>query len=280
MSNVERFLGATSQKASRSTLVMSCSPVVFARSVLARSLGCLAAILVAGMLNISIQAQPPGGFRGGPGGPGGGAMFGGPVALLQREDVQQELELLEDQKTQLKAMNEKTRERMGELFRGQRGGAEGNDRRDELRETFRKFNEETQAEVDKILLPHQSKRLQQLEVQMRMRGGVMGALGGDVAEKLGISEEQRDKLREKAQGLEQELRKKMAEVRKQMQDQLLAELSPEQRKQFNDMVGDPFEFKDEAPPPGGFGGRGEGGPGGNRESRGGNDRRRRPDEQK
>jgi hypothetical protein len=128
------------------------------------------------------------------------------------------------------------------------------------------------------LLPHQSKRLKQLEVQLRMRGRMMGALDGDVAQQLGITEDQQGKLREKAEGLERELRKKMAEARKQMQDQLLAELSPEQRTQFNELVGEPFEFKDEPPP--GFGGRGDG-PGGNREQgRGTNDRRRRPDEQK
>lgn len=225
------------------------------------------------------QAPGPGGPRGFGFGFGGGLGGGGPLALLQRTDVQEELVLVDDQKAQLRALNDKARDRMGELFRGGRGGeggTAGNDRRDELRETFRKFNEEMQAEVDKILLPHQSKRLKQLEVQMRMRGGVMGALSGDVASQLGISEDQQDKLREKAQGLEQELRKKTAELRKQMQEQLLTELSPEQRKQFNEMVGEPFEFRDEGPPgggPGGFRGRGgEGGPGGG-------DRRRRPNGQ-
>lgn len=267
---------------------MSLSPVMSRSRGSMRTFGCLAAIIVASVFSLTVQAQQPGGFgRGGPGGgfggPGGG--FGGPFAMLQREDVQQELELLEEQKTQVKAAVEKSRERMGELFRGAGGrgggaaGGEGNDRRDELRDTMRKFNEEMQAEVDKILLPHQSKRLKQLEVQNQMRGRMMGALEGDLAKDLGISEEQQDKLREKAQRLETELRKKMAEVRKQMQDQLLADLSPEQRKQFNDLVGDPFEFKDQ-PPQGGFGGRGEG-PGGNRDQgRGGNERRRRPDEQK
>jgi hypothetical protein len=250
---------------------------------LMRNLGCLAAIIVAGTFCVSAQAQPPGGFgRGGPGGGfgGGGGMMGGPLGLLQRKDVQEELELLEDQKTQLTAMGEKTRERMGELFRGGRGGGEGAERPD-MREVFRKFSEETQAEVDKILLPHQSKRLKQLEVQNRMRGRMTGALEGETATQLGISEEQQTKLREKAQSLEQELRKKMAEIRKQMQDQLIAELSPQQRQQFNELVGDPFEFKDEPPQGGVFGGRGDGGPGGNRDQgRGGAERRRRPDEQK
>ena len=250
-----------------------------------RKISCLATIAIACLLSAQTQAQPPGGFGrgggGGPGGPGGG-MFGGggPIQLIQRPDVQQELELLDDQKAQLKALGDKVRDRMGEMFGRQRGGGDqGN--RDELVGNLRKFNEEIQADVDKILLPHQSKRLKQLEVQQRMRGGgVMGALGGDVAEQLGISEEQQDKLREKAQGLDQEMRKKMTEIRKQLQDQLLAELSPDQRKQFNDLVGEPFEFRDEdRPPPGGRGEVGRGA-GGRDQGKGGTDRRRRPDQQK
>lgn len=243
------------------------------------------AVLVC-VITSSLEAQQPGqggfgqGFgRGGFGGGfGGGGFGGGPLATLMRNDVQEELELLDDQKEQIRALTEKSRERMGELVRGRRGGdnnAGGNANFDELRETMRKVNEEMQAEIDKILLPHQSKRLKQLEAQLRMRGGVM-ALGG-MAEQLGISEEQMDKLREKSRGLEEELRKKTAELRKQMNEQLMAELTDEQRKQITELIGEPFEFRDE-PPQFGGGGAGRGRPDGN-ENRGG-DRRRRPDEEK
>ncbi len=196
------------------------------------------------------------------GGRGGGFPFGGGggggLMLLQREDVQGELDLLDDQKKQLTDLREKSTEKMREAFRA---GAGGGGDREALQATMRKFTEETQAELDKVLLPHQSKRLKQLETQLAMRGrGVLGALGGDLAEKIGIAEDQREKLREKAQDLDNELRKKTAELRKQAQDQLLASLTEEQRKQFNEMIGEPFEFKDE--PGQGFGGFGGGGPGG------------------
>lgn len=220
------------------------------------------------------------GDQGGPGGRGGGIQFfgggggGGPLMLLQRNDVQAELELLDDQKKQVNDLREKSTQKMRELFGNLRGGEGGDRRGDELRDAFRKAAEETQAEVDKILLPHQTKRLKQLEVQMQMRGrGVLGALGGgDVPEKLGISEEQREKLREKAQGLDEEVRKKTAELRKQAQEQLIASLTEDQRKQFNELIGEPFEFKDE--PGQGFGGFGGGGFGGGAGGGGGN---RRPD---
>jgi Spy/CpxP family protein refolding chaperone len=216
------------------------------------------------------------GDQGGPGGRGGGGFQffggggGGALGLLAREDVQEELELLDDQKKQVADLREKSQQKQRDLFSSLRdgggGGGGGGDRREEFQAAFRKFNEENQAEVDKILLPHQSKRLKQLEAQIAMRGrGVLGGLGGgDIAEKLAITEAQGEQLREKARELETELRKKTNELRKQAQDQLLASLTEEQRKQYKELIGEPFEFRDEGPGFGGFGfgGGGPGGPGG------------------
>lgn len=235
---------------------------------------CLALVAVASLsLSASLSAQQnrPDGRRGDPGGPGGrgGSQFfgggggGGAAGLLQRNDVQDELELLDDQKKQLADIREKSGQKMREAMASLRGGEGGERRGEAMRETFRKLAEETQGEVDKILLPHQSKRLKQLEVQMQMRGrGMLGALGsGEVPQKLGVSEDQQEKLRDKAQELDNELRKKTAELRKQAQEQLIASLTEEQRKQFKELIGEPFEFKDE--PGQGFGGGfGFGGPGG------------------
>jgi hypothetical protein len=160
--------------------------------------------------------------------------------------------LLDDHKQQITALAEKSRERAGEAFR--RGG--DGDRAAALA-TLQRFNEETQAEINKILLPHQAKRLSQIEVQSRMRFTLAPA--GQVADQLGLSESDQDKLREKAQGLEQELAKKTAEIRRQLQEQLMADLTADQRAKFKEMVGEPFNFRDE--PGRGFGGGGRGGDG-------------------
>ncbi|MGE0758939.1 MAG: hypothetical protein AB7F89_10655 [Pirellulaceae bacterium] len=222
----------------------------------------------------ALYAQPGGGrFGGGPGGFGGPGFGGGGglAGLLQRRDVQEELELLDDQKQQLTALAEKSRERMSEMFR--RGGNDGGNR-DELRDRMRQFTSEITAEVEKVLLPHQMKRLRQIEVQSRMRFGL--GLGGEMASQLGLSESEQETLRNKARDLEQEMAKKTAELRRQYQEQLIAQLSPAQQAQVKEMVGEPFEFKDEpgqggpGGPGGFFGGRGQ------RGGDGGGDRPRRP----
>ena len=257
---------------------------------MSRTKWCLLFVALVGLTSVAVSSaqDQQRDRRPGQGGPGGRTGFfgGGSLMLLQREDVQEELELLGDQKKQLTELGEKAGQRMREAFASLRGGGGGGGggNNDELRETMRKANEETQAEVEKVLLPHQSKRLKQLEAQMQMRGrGVLGGLAdGNIAEKLGVSEDQREKLRDKARDLDAELRKKTAEIRKQLQDQLMASLSDEQRSQYKELIGEPFEFKDEGQGIGGgfggfggFGGPGQGGAGGGQGGRrGGGDRDR------
>ena len=83
--------------------------------------------------------------------------------------------------------------------------------------------------VDEILLPHQKERLKQLAVQCRC-GAAGLAQSEDLAKKLGISDEQREKLRTKARELERAMRKKLTE-------DLLKELTPEQQAKYKELVG-------------------------------------------
>lgn len=217
---------------------------------------CIMVTLVAAVANS--QQRGSGQGRGGPPGFGGG----GPLELLQRADVQSELELIDDQKDEARALVEKFNERRRELFSGFAEEFRNRDATDEQRqqlrskvqETMKTLNEETERGLS-FLLPHQRQRLSQLEIQFRMRGGGgLGALGSrEVSEKLNVTDEQRDAMRTKAQVLGQEFTQKLAELRREMQEKLLAELNPEQRAAFKEMVGDPFEFQDR--PPGGGRGR-------------------------
>ncbi|MEO8498816.1 MAG: hypothetical protein ABI614_27460, partial [Planctomycetota bacterium] len=71
----------------------------------------------------------------------------------------------------------------------------------------------------------------------------------EISEQLALSEPQRDELRAKGAELTRDFSKKMNELRLEMREKLLAELNPEQRAKFQEMLGDPFEFQDR--PPGG-----------------------------
>ena len=226
----------------------------------------IAAIAAIGFCVGEANAQPGGGGFGG---------FGGrPEDLLRRDDVRKELELVDDQIEKLEEFSNRQRESGRELFAGLRDLSR-EERAEKFREIFAKRAEESQKEIGKILLPHQTKRLGQLAVQYRMRSGTSrGLTSGSVAEELGITEEQQEDIRKKAEEVQKELNEKIAKLREEARDDILQALTPQQRAKFKQMVGEPFEFQQQR-----FGG-GQGGGRfgrGNRGGQGGGNRGQRPD---
>lgn len=146
-----------------------------------------------------------------------------------------------------------------------------------MREEAEARAKKEREEVAKILKPEQLKRLDEIRIQ---QAGV-GALNfPDVAEKLKISDEQKEKMgkvREESQAQMRELftgardgdreaaRAKMTEMRTQTEEKVLAVLNADQKKQFEDMKGAKFDMPENAGRgpggrgPGGAGGRGPGG---------------------
>jgi hypothetical protein len=233
------------------------------------------AFLLAACLAFSDAVAQPGGGQAGPGGRGGrGAMFGGGMfgggglsSVLMREDVRNELELLDGQMEELRELAEKRGEQMREMFSGMQdlSREERMQRFQELREKMQDAQKDAEKEIERVLMPHQVKRARQLAFQLRMRGGVGRAMMSDeIAEEFGITDSQREKIREKAQQLEEELRKKMTQLREEAQKELLNELTPQQQAKWKEKVGEPFEFQDQmrrfgaGNAPGGRGPRGGG----------------------
>ena len=208
------------------------------------------------------------------GGPGGMMMggFGGgasELGLLRRSDVQKELDLIPDQVKDLEKLSEDQRNSMRDLFSQLR-----NLSREQRTAKIRGVMEGIQKKVDDILLPNQVKRLKQLALQQRLRGGVSALLRDEkLTGELGISESEKQKIEAKAKEIEDQLRKKMAALRKQAQDQLIKSLTPQQQAKLKDMVGAPFEFQQQPRPQFGAGGAGGraafGGRRGGRPGRGG-----------
>ncbi len=192
------------------------------------------------------QGRPgggPGGPGGGPGGPGGGpgmfmgGMFGmgggnADMMLLNIPEVQKELELVDEQINQLT----KARDDFSAQMRDMMGPQAQNMTREERMERAESAQKKAAEAVQEILLPHQAERLKQLGVQFQIqqaRG--IGLTFGDVAAKLGITEEQGESLRTKARELEREMRKKLVA-------DLVKELTPDQQAKYKELVGEPFEF--------------------------------------
>lgn len=237
----------------------------------------LVAALAAG-----VMAQATGGRRGGPGGgpggpgggrPGGGFGGGGDpiVGLLISEPVREEIELLPDQEEALTKLRE--------------SASSGFDRSVDIRslseqdrekffaeaqEKRKKMEKEMREKLEEVLLPEQLERLEQISIQVRGAGALADP---ELSAKLKVTEDQKTKMEEvrnksgermrdvfsSAGGDREKMREAFTKMRKEIDDEVLAVLSADQRKEFDEMKGKPFEM-----PEGGFGGRGGfgGGPGG------------------
>ena len=191
-------------------------------------------------------AQGPGG-GGFIGRGGGGFGFNGGADLLRNDQVRKELELVDDQVQKLEKLGEEFRNQMREMFSGLRDLDESERRAkfEEIRGKMQTEGEAMQAKIDEILLPHQRDRLNQIRLQMQLRrSGTSGALSSDrVADALGLSDDQKTRLREVQEKVDRELREKVEQLREEGRNEILEVLTAEQRSKWQELVGDQFELQ-------------------------------------
>ncbi|TWT48916.1 hypothetical protein [Botrimarina hoheduenensis] len=168
--------------------------------------------------------------------------------------------------------------------RGQRGGREGGPQRGtEMRERLDAMRGEIEQRLGEVLTTEQMTRLEQIELQLRVRRmGPMVLSHGPLAEELGVTLEQGEQIRAKADELRGALAQQIRDVTDASREKLYEELTTEQQAQLKEMLGEPFDMPPPPPrgermgerrgrsgPPGPRGDRGFGPPrGGPREGRG------------
>ncbi len=220
----------------------------------------VAVVATVAMVSSSAWAQGPGRGRGGFGGPGGGKLM-----MLQDPAIRAEMEIVEDQEKELEQIRDEMRNTFREMFSGMRDLPE--DKRREafgnMREKMQEAMKDVEAKVNKVLLPNQVERLNELALQSRMRrGGAQGALADEeLAKKLGITEEQKKKMTEVAQEAQKELQEKIQKAQQEARDKILGVLTKDQRAQLEKMTGKaytPPPREDRRRRPGGGGQRGPG----------------------
>ena len=255
----------------------------------------------------------PGGGGFGQRGPGGGGfgqrgpgMGGGGVSgLLRSEQVQKEINITEDQKSQLAKMAEEQMAAMRERFSGQSrenreemSDADRQAQREKMMKEFQEAAKEAEGKIRGILKPEQFKRLKQIELQQQ---GVEALRRPDMAQALGLTEDQIEKLKEAFAGVQKQreeigeqtralyqgfrdasederakLREKGEQIRakgeglkKESQQKAMAILTDEQKGKLKDMMGKRFQLEQR-----GMSGRPGGGrPGGDRGGQGQGGRR-------
>ncbi|WP_435010041.1 hypothetical protein P12x_001261 [Tundrisphaera lichenicola] len=206
--------------------------------------------LVAAMAGVA-SAQGRGGFGGG---------FGGGPGLVAIPAVQKELKLDDSQVEKAQEVIAEMRDK-GQEMRSSLEGLEGEERMKKMQELMKANNEAAHKSLSAILKPEQVARLKQIELQQQGANAITDA---DVAKKLGITAEQKEKaqtiladsreeMREAFQSAGDDRQAAMAKIqtlRKETNSKVMALMTEDQKKTWKEMTGEPFEV-----PPGGPRGR-------------------------
>jgi len=212
----------------------------------------------------------PGGF-GGFGGFGGADFSRGPMTLLGSSGVQKELGLSEEQIAEANKLRDAYREEsrsgggrfdfraLRDLPEEERNAkiAEFRKQRKQREETQKKLNAKYDLKIAELLDPAQADRLDQITLQLK---GAAALLEPGIAKTLGINKEQQDKIasinekytaqrNELFQGFRgggnregfREAFAKMRELGEKRDANVLAVLSSDQKKKFDEMKGKPID---------------------------------------
>jgi len=198
---------------------------------------------------------------------GGGMMGGGGQSLSQllgRRDVQDELKVTAEQKTKIEQANQKAREEMQGRMEEMRGGGDPQ----AMRDAMQKFQKDQDAKVLAILDKEQQARLKEISIQLR---GNRALLDADVQKELGLSPEQKQKIKrlqeqqqEQMQNMMEEMRggggdregmrEKMQQMQTKMTEDLGKILTPDQAEKFKQRGDKPFKATEQPRRGGGGGG--------------------------
>lgn len=206
----------------------------------------LCALIVAPLLAGTSFGQERG--RGGRGGPGGFGGFGGPggfqgggggglLGLAGRPEVQEALGFTADEKDYVRLIAEGMRDSAREAMQNQEG--DFRERMQRMREFFAKQAKETEEQLTEAIGQDKVKRLKEIEIQLMGFRALMDR-ESEVAKAVELSDEQREKLGDAVQEVEEELQ----EIRrKKVEEKLMGIFSSSQKSKWEELTGKPIDFK-------------------------------------
>lgn len=158
------------------------------------TLGAVVALLITPLMAEAQRGQ--GGQGGQGGGQGGMRMMGGGMGqsslqLVQRADVQADLKISADQKSAFTKLQEDQQAAMRARMEEMRNGGGGGFDMTAIQEEMKKYTDEQNAAVDKLLTADQKTRLKQISFQMR---GNRILLDKDFQKEMGLDKAQIRKL--------------------------------------------------------------------------------------
>jgi len=165
------------------------------------------------------------------------------MSILQNPSVRHEIEMVDEQYEDLQERRSEIVRSMNEQIQGLLK-AQGNADPLALREQIGRIRAKAEEATEKAVLPFQFERLKQLRYHVLMRRlGAVNVLTNDpLASELGLSEEQKEELRESAKEIDEELAREIAKLHSQAMQKLFSRLKNDQQAKLSKIMGDEFHY--------------------------------------
>lgn len=165
-------------------------------------------------------------------------------SLANIAGVQKEIELVDDQMNQIREINQEFSQKISERVKELTSGGLKPERGGELGNLIKELNEQKNARMEGVLLPHQFDRLRQISLQMQMKNnGEASTLADEkIAAELGLTDEQKELLKARSEEIKKELEDKIAKLKEKAKEDLLGVLTRDQRQKLDEMTGAKFDL--------------------------------------
>lgn len=168
-----------------------------------------------------------------------------PLGMIHNSDVQKEIELDAEQLAAVKETSTEFQKKMQAQTIDLHNGKIDPEKMKAMSATIKALQEEQTARIKKILVPHQLERLEQISTQQFMdSAGTAAALANKkLAEQLGLTKEQIQRVKERSEEVNKELTEKIAQLKEEGREKILGELTSEQREKITQLTGKKYTFK-------------------------------------
>ncbi len=187
------------------------------------------------------------------------------IQLTHNKGLMSELEILDDQAAKVKKIGREYQNQLMEInkrnvkfytelaelrSRAIKGDEEAKAQADELTKNYyvqmRESQSKTIDQLNEVLLPHQMKRLQQISKQQSFKWARNSDYFGmpyAMSRELKMNSDQRKELKKITEEVREEFYRDVAKMRKKSMKKILSKMTDEQRKRFDELVGDFYDME-------------------------------------
>ena len=165
------------------------------------------------------------------------------MGLLQNKSIREEIDLVDAQYQKMKDFQKAKSKDIQKVIKDVLGGGKVDAKA--IEQLVKKSQGEASKQLEDMLLPHQISRLRQVsrQVQMQQRGTAEMLTSRAFAKELGLNDEEKKDLRDKAKEIEKRVKAQIAKLKADARKELIDTLPADKQAKLKEMIGENFNYE-------------------------------------